>query len=69
MFFELSCSCEAVFQVEAENRDEELWLMAQRFINSHVECGFMHPVRQDTPEKTKRYNITLDKKDKKEKEE
>lgn len=68
MFFELGCSCEAVFQVEVEDRDEEIWLMAQRFINAHIECGYMNPVKQDTPEKTKRYNITLDKRDKKEKE-
>ena len=58
MFFEMACSCSASFQIDgAEDRLDAAWLMATRFADSHINCGYMTPVVADEPEKTKRYDI------------
>lgn len=58
MFIEMSCKCEASFQIESEN-DTLATLWAQSFINSHTDCGYMTSAKQpEVREKTKRYDIT-----------
>jgi len=64
MFIEMNCTCEASFHADVDGREEELWLMANRFIASHTNCGYMAPVKVDDKEKTKPYNIAFNKEEK-----
>jgi hypothetical protein len=58
MFIEMSCNCEASFQVDVPDNDTLLLLWAQSFVNAHNECGFMtKPMQRDIEEKMKRYDV------------
>ena len=58
MFLEMTCECGAAFQSEADDNDMLLMLWGQSFVNAHQAHGFMSkPKGEDTPEKTKRYDI------------
>ena len=49
MFIEMSCGkCESTFQVDTE-QDDAAWMMAHRFANAHVICGFVAPPLGDMP--------------------
>jgi len=58
MFIEMTCSCTATFQIEAEEDNTLAMLWAHQFVNAHQGCGFMLPPVTDVEEKTKRYDIT-----------
>jgi len=58
MFIEMSCSCGASFQSEAENNESVALMWGHRFVNAHQGCGFMSHAKDEYEEKTKRYDIT-----------
>lgn len=35
--------CEAVFEIMTTEYEDSAWLMAHRWVNAHVKCGFMLP--------------------------
>jgi hypothetical protein len=50
-FIEMTCKCDASFQVELEDNDTLALLWAQSFVESHRVCGFMEPVKNNDNEK------------------
>lgn len=36
-------SCESVFEIGTDDYEDSAWLMAFRFANAHVQCGFILP--------------------------
>jgi hypothetical protein len=53
MFIEMSCKCGALMQLEGLN-DTYTMLMTNRFVEAHVQCGFVTPVNTDQPQSTRR---------------
>lgn len=52
MFVEMTCgSCEAHFQMDAEDNDTGVWSLVYRFTDAHSACGYVAPVRQDPVER------------------
>lgn len=51
MFAELTCTCEAHMQVDAEEADA-CWLLVWRFVNAHVACGYVSAPAQETEDTT-----------------
>lgn len=51
------CKCMATLQVDGKGNEDATWLLINRFASAHVPCGYMSPVVEDKPEKTKRFNI------------
>jgi hypothetical protein len=50
MFAEMVCGkCESYFQADTDDDDAALWVMMNRFANSHVSCGYMTPMSQEAP--------------------
>lgn len=48
MFTEMNCgACESYFQIESEE-EEAVWLLVHRFMDSHVDCGFVSPTVGDS---------------------
>lgn len=56
MFVEMSCSCGAAIQLEGAE-DTFTLLMATRFADAHVKCGFMTTTKADSPSSTIRHEI------------
>lgn len=47
----MTCKCESSFQADIGTDNQDLIIMwAHQFVNSHRDCGFMNPMRTDTPE-------------------
>jgi len=71
-FIEMSCNCMASFQADVQEvANESLVIMwAQQFVSAHQQCGYMNPVKTDTPEKHRKFEFETDvmHKEKKEKE-
>jgi hypothetical protein len=59
MTFDLQCLCGALFHVTAEEMDDRLWLLIQRFTNAHVTCGFMTAVAEDKIVPTQQVSIKI----------
>jgi len=58
MFVEMTCPCGASFQMDAGDNTSIVELWAHSFVNAHHECGYMStPLRADTEEKMKRYDV------------
>jgi hypothetical protein len=58
--FDMVCSCTAAFQFEVpEDRAEAAWLLASRFMSAHASCGFVSPLFEEYPTKTKKLNIII----------
>lgn len=51
-FIEMTCKCEASFQVDLSNDTSEglVIMWANQFANAHADCGFMNAVKSDKPE-------------------
>lgn len=48
MFTEMNCgSCESYFQIDSEEEDA-VWLLVHRFMDAHVDCGFVNPTAGDS---------------------
>jgi hypothetical protein len=60
MYFDMICSCSASFHIELEvDSEEAVWLLVNRFINAHVECGFMTPIAEQSPTEKQQLNIKI----------
>jgi hypothetical protein len=58
MFIEMSCNCEASFQIDSAENETLGLIWAQSFINAHNTCGYMtRPLAQEIEEKMKRYDV------------
>jgi hypothetical protein len=58
MFIEMTCKCDASFQVETTDNETLAMVWAQSFINTHEGCGYIiRPAFEDNSEKTKRIDI------------
>jgi hypothetical protein len=57
MFVELVCTCGASMQFEQSNNEDALWLLTNRFVESHTSCGFVNKLQSDSPDKTERYDL------------
>jgi hypothetical protein len=58
MFIEMSCNCEASFQIDTAENETLGLIWAQSFINAHNSCGYMtRPLAQEIEEKMKRYDV------------
>lgn len=60
MFIEMNCQCMANMQIETEENESLAVLWAQKFVEAHESCGYMAPTKVDTPEVTKRYDISTE---------
>jgi hypothetical protein len=47
MFVELTCTCQAHFQMDAEDNDTAVWLLVNRFVNAHTSCSYMTSLETD----------------------
>jgi hypothetical protein len=57
MFVEMTCACGASFQAESDDHETLTMLWAQRFVNSHQECGYMSQEHVERQEKSNRLDI------------
>jgi hypothetical protein len=58
MFIEMTCKCDASFQVETTDNETLAMVWAQSFINTHESCGYIiRPAFDNNPEKMKRIDI------------
>jgi hypothetical protein len=53
MFIEMSCKCGAMIQVDGFN-ESFTQLTTIRFLDAHVNCGFVTPVKKEMPDRTVR---------------
>ncbi len=58
MFAEMSCKCGSTIQLDGFN-DSLTELTAVRFMEAHISCGFVTPIKSDEPEKTNRKNMDV----------
>ena len=51
-FIEMTCKCEASFQVDLNSETNEglVIMWANQFVSAHSSCGFMNSVKTDEPE-------------------
>jgi hypothetical protein len=61
MLFDMVCSCGAAIQIDVEptEDDNSVWLLINRFVNAHVKCGFMTPLRTDKDPSTTSFNMDI----------
>ncbi len=54
MYFEMMCSCSASIHMDVAEDMQTLGLLfLNRFIESHVNCGFMTPMHKDVDDDIK----------------
>ena len=58
MFAEMSCKCGSTMQLDGLN-DTLTEFTVIRFLEAHVVCGFVTPVKKDEPERTSRRDIDI----------
>jgi len=54
MEYDMQCSCNAVLHIQAKQDETVVWLIIQRFLDAHVKCGYVTPIKKelDAPLKT-----------------
>jgi hypothetical protein len=58
MFVEMSCKCGAMLQVDGFNESFTQFTTV-RFLEAHVGCGFVTPVKTEIPERTVRKEFDI----------
>jgi len=58
MFAEMSCKCGSTIQLDGIN-DTLTEFTVIRFLEAHVACGFVTPIKKDEPERTTRREIDI----------
>jgi hypothetical protein len=58
MFAEMSCKCGAMIQLDGLNESLTEFTLF-RFLDAHVSCGFVTPVKKDEPDRTSRREIDI----------
>jgi hypothetical protein len=58
MFAEMSCKCGSTLQLDGLN-DAFTEFTTIRFLEAHVGCGFVTPVKKDEPDKTTKRDIEI----------
>jgi len=58
MFAEMSCKCGSTLQLDGLN-DTFTEFTTIRFLEAHVGCGFVTPVKKDEPDKTTKRDIEI----------
>lgn len=58
MFVEMSCKCGAMLQVDGFNESFTQFTTV-RFLEAHVGCGFVTPVKSEIPERTVRKEFDI----------
>ena len=53
MFAEMSCKCGSMLQLDGFN-DSFTEFTTIRFLEAHINCGFVTPVKHEMPERTVR---------------
>ena len=49
MYTEMNCGhCESFFQIESDAEDA-VWLLIHRYLDAHVECGFVARTKDEAP--------------------
>lgn len=56
MFITMTCRCGADLELDLEGENMLGMLWAQRFADSHIECGFMSPTVKDKDEQSKAHD-------------
>lgn len=54
----------ASFQADADEADTLVLTWASSFVDAHRGCGYMSQLNTDYPEKTKRYEVNIKRKEK-----
>jgi len=58
MFADMACKCGSAIQLDGFN-DALTEFTVVRFLEAHIVCGFVTPVKSDDPEKTSRRNMDV----------
>jgi hypothetical protein len=58
MFTEMSCKCGAMIQLDGFN-DSFTEFTTIRFLDAHISCGFVTPVKKEMPDRTVRKELDI----------
>jgi len=58
MFTEMSCKCGATLQLDGFN-DSFTEFTTIRFLDAHIICGFVTPVKKEMPDRTVRRELDI----------
>jgi hypothetical protein len=58
MFTEMSCKCGAMIQLDGFN-DSFTEFTTIRFLDAHIGCGFVTPVKKEMPDRTIRKELDI----------
>jgi hypothetical protein len=58
MYIEMSCKCGAIINVEGFT-EGFTQLTTNRFLEAHISCGFVTPIKNDGAERTTRRDIDI----------
>ena len=58
MYIEMSCKCGAMINVDGFN-EGFTQLTTNRFLEAHIGCGFVTPIKNDVTERTTRREIDI----------
>jgi len=58
MFTEMSCKCGAMIQLDGFN-DSFTEFTTIRFLDAHISCGFVTPVKKEMPDRNVRRELDI----------